>query len=162
MTEAKKLCTFCTSQTRHPLFLYFLIDKRVNLMSQNLTRDEMYVGLSSQPLEHLKCHNREKGYKAGVKMTKLNAGHWDLQLCMEIHRDAKKHKISSRKNKDTNKMKAVLKYLYGVAEKEKLYIFSEHIDMIKSFLNINNDMLVEPPIEDFEYDEESDEAENSA
>ena len=131
-----KVCTYCEEKIKHPLFLYLLIDDRVNLHSNIITRDQIYVGLSSQPLEHVKCHNRETGYKAGVKITKANAGHWKLHLCLQVNKQGKKHKMAWRKSKDTNKLKVVLRYLYKVAEKDSSILYCPNSDMIKHFLGL--------------------------
>jgi hypothetical protein len=115
-------CSYCVNNIEHPLFLYVLVDNRVDL-NKTVSRDQVYVGLSSQPIEHVKCHNREIGYKAGVKSTKQNAGHWQLKMCMEIRSHAKIHKTKWRKSKESNKLKAVLRHVLRVAAQEHGVIY---------------------------------------
>jgi hypothetical protein len=139
-----ELCDHCVNGTTHPLFLYLLIDDRVDFVTQPVSRDQMYVGLSSQPLEHVKCHNRQVGYKAAAKGTKHNAGHWKLQLCMRVHSAGKRHKLSSRKTKSADKLIAFLKYIFELVQTNQDELFCPRISDMQTFLGVLNNTKLGP------------------
>lgn len=88
-------CAWCRSSQTHPLFLYLLVDKRIDF-ERISNRRQFYIGLSSQPLVHIHCQNRIRGYRAGTKVTKHVAPHWELQLIVQVFEKGKQHKLNCR------------------------------------------------------------------
>ena len=73
-------CEYCVSGKKHPLYVYLLSDKRcVNNPSHH--KVVPYIGLASNPFVKLCAHNRlGKQFGAGSQLTKLGAGHYQLEL----------------------------------------------------------------------------------
>jgi len=73
-------CEYCESGSKHPLFVYLLSDKRcVNNPKHH--KVVPYIGLASNPFVKLCAHNRSgKQYGPGSQLTKVGAGHYQLEL----------------------------------------------------------------------------------
>lgn len=85
--KSERLCVYCRTNRKHPLYLYMIGDRRVSL-NRNLAHIDQYVGLSSLPFVHEHCHNRIVGYKAAKKTTKALAPHWRLLLAVPVGKGA--------------------------------------------------------------------------
>lgn len=73
-------CIYCETQTKHPLFVYLLSDKRC-VNSPFNHKVVPYIGLASNPFTKLCAHNRMgKQFGHGSQLTKLGAGHYQLEL----------------------------------------------------------------------------------
>ena len=73
-------CEYCVSGQKHPLYVYLLSDKRcVNNPKHH--KVVPYIGLASNPFVKLGAHNRVgKQCGVGSQLTKLGAGHYQLEL----------------------------------------------------------------------------------
>lgn len=73
-------CEYCASGSKHPLFVYLLSDRRcVNNPKHH--KVVPYIGLASNPFVKLCAHNRNgKQFGYGSQLTKLGAGHYQLEL----------------------------------------------------------------------------------
>ena len=73
-------CEYCESGSKHPLFVYLLSDRRcVNNPKHH--KVVPYIGLASNPFVKLCAHNRSgKQYGPGSQLTKVGAGHYQLEL----------------------------------------------------------------------------------
>lgn len=76
----KFCCEYCVSGSKHPLFVYLLSDQRcINDPSRH--KVVPYIGLASNPFVKLCAHNRMgKQFGVGSQITKLGAGHYQLEL----------------------------------------------------------------------------------
>ena len=78
MTAA--VCEYCVSGGKHPLYVYLLSDKRCT-NNPRLHKVVPYIGLSSNPFVR-ECANNRRGkqFGHGSQLTKLGAGHYQLEL----------------------------------------------------------------------------------
>jgi hypothetical protein len=126
--QQRRTCELCIRRRSHPLFLYLITDSRVALPDV-ASKYQQYVGLSSQPLIRTRSHNREPGYKVGVKATKAVAPHWELQIVIQVLRNSKHHKQAWKQAK-TNRVFFLLKYLCQLSVDQQTPIFAKDTSVI--------------------------------
>jgi hypothetical protein len=124
----RRTCELCIQRRTHPLFLYLITDSRIPLPNI-VSKYQQYVGLSSQPLIRTRSHNREPGYKVGVKATKAVAPHWELQIVIQVLRNSKHHK-QAWKHAKTNRVFFLLKYLCQLSVDQDTPIFAKDTSVI--------------------------------
>jgi len=132
------VCQLCQDNLRHPLFLYLITDGREPDPSA-LARKARYVGLSSQPLLHTRCQNRQSGLRAGIKVTKAVAPHWELQLVVESRGDGKAHKAACKRAK--NDVLFVARYLWQLSVRQATPLFCNQTPLVRAVLRRSPDIL---------------------
>ena len=140
--ETKIDCMYCNDDTgkTHPLFLYVITDSRVKLCDIK-SKEQVYVGVSCQPLVRCRCHNREPGFRAGVKQTKAVSPHWEWQVIMPLQSHARHHKkmamevakVQSERDKIPF-ITGVINYILSLSSTESLEFFVRSKDDIKSLI----------------------------
>lgn len=74
-------CMHCLENTRHPLWVYMLSTRPVDVVETEKISDYLtYIGVSRHPLHRLNSHNRVKGFKVGSKITKAGSPHWNVEI----------------------------------------------------------------------------------
>jgi hypothetical protein len=140
-TTTKRTCDLCIQRRAHPLFLYLITDSRVPLPNI-VSKYQQYVGLSSQPLIRTRSHNREPGYKVGVKATKAVAPFWELQIVIQVLRNSKHHKQAWKQAK-TNRVFFLLKYLCQLSVEQSTPIFAKDTTVIWHILRGETRTLID-------------------
>lgn len=100
MSDERPVCQYCTnpSNTKHPLFVYLLSDKRcINNPSKH--KIVPYIGITKFPMLKLCKHNRiNKRLGYGNQLTKLGAPNYQIELVFgPIFHGGKYFKFESRK-----------------------------------------------------------------
>jgi len=131
--QERTICEYCQHNRRHPLFLYLISDRRVSSLFK-LNKHQYYVGLSSQPSENVKCDNRERGFRAGKKVTKSISPYWQLQLVFQIKSHARDHKAAYKTIQQSNRLSFFIQYVCSLSVIQHTSIFVRDPDFFNSFV----------------------------
>lgn len=145
-TTQQQVCRWCHTGARHPLFLYLILDSRIGL-EQLSNKRQFHVGLSSNPLAHVRCQNRERGFRAGMKSTKQVAPHWELNMTVKVDAaDAQAHKAActsaaSKWAIATTWLQLgtlLCRYFATVAHQQHTTLYVKDIEQFHAIVNHNN------------------------